>query len=388
LRPASRADIPPFYVMEVMKAAAERERVTGDVLHLEVGQPSTPAPRRVREAAAAALEKDRLGYTDATGIPELRERISAHYRERYDVAVGPDRIAVTMGASGSFVLAFLAAFDVGDRVAVTEPGYPCYRNTLEAFGVEVVAVPVGPETRFVPTSELLKQAGPLDGLMIASPANPTGTALTAEELQDIAGFCAMNDVRLIADEIYHGIEYGGKVPTALEVAPNAVVLQSFSKYYSMTGWRLGWMVLPEDLIRPVERLAQNLFISPPTLSQHAAVAAFDSTDELDSNVARYAENRDVLLQGLGEVGLDHFASPDGAFYFYIDVSHLSDDSQELCRVWLDELGVACTPGIDFDPANGHRYVRLSYSESTADITEATQRLAGWVRQRQSRGATD
>ena len=378
MKPADRADIPPFYVMEVMKAAAERERVSGDVLHLEVGQPSTPAPAPVREAAAVALESNRLGYTDATGIPELRERIAAHYRERYAVSVPADRVVVTMGASGSFVLAFLAAFDVGHRVAVTEPGYPCYRNTLEAFGVEVVPIPVGPETRFVPTGELLAAVGPLDGLMIASPANPTGTALRPAELGDIAGYCGRNDVRLIADEIYHGIEYGERVPTALSVAPNAVVLQSFSKYYSMTGWRLGWMVVPDELVRPVERLAQNLFISPPTLSQYAALAAFGAAEELDANVARYAANREVLLDGLGKVGLDHFASPDGAFYFYIDVSHLTADSQELCRVWLDELGVACTPGIDFDPVNGHRFVRLSYSESTADIIEATRRITRWV----------
>lgn len=378
MKPAGRADIPPFYVMEVMKAAAERERVTGDVLHLEVGQPSTPAPAAVRRAAAEALESDRLGYTDATGIPELRSRIARHYRDRYQVDVPAERVVVTMGASGGFVLAFLAAFDVGDRVAVTEPGYPCYRNTLEAFGVDVVNVPIGPETRFVPTSELLAAAGPLDGLMIASPANPTGTALTAAEMDDIASYCERNDIRLIADEIYHGIEYGDRVPTALNASPDAVVLQSFSKYYSMTGWRLGWMVLPEDLVRPVERLAQNLFISPPTLSQHAAVAAFDAAEELEANVTRYAANRRVLLDGLGSVGLDHFASPDGAFYFYIDVSDLTDDSQELCRVWLDELGVACTPGIDFDPTNGHKYVRLSYSESTADITEATRRISAWV----------
>jgi aspartate/methionine/tyrosine aminotransferase len=381
MKVANRAEVAPFYVMEVMKAAAERERVAGEVLHLEVGQPSTPAPKPVLEAARLALDANRLGYTDATGVPELRERIAVHYGERYGVDVDPGRIAVTMGASGGFVLAFLAAFDAGDRVAVTQPGYPCYRNTLEAFGVEAVAVPVGPESRFVPTRALLDAAAPLDGLMIASPANPTGTAFSREELDDISSYCRSNDIRLIADEIYHGIEYGEPVPTALSADPDAVVLQSFSKYFSMTGWRLGWMVLPNDLVRPVERLAQNLFISPPTLSQLAAVAAFDATDELDGNVARYAANRQVLLDGLGEVGLDHYASPDGAFYFYIDVSNLTDDSQDLCRIWLDELGVACTPGIDFDPALGHRYVRLSYSESTADVTEATRRIATWVRSR-------
>ena len=379
MKVANRADIPPFYVMEVMKAAADRERVTGDVLHLEVGQPSTPAPAVVRAAAHEALESDRLGYTGATGLPELRERIAGHYLQRYGVTIAADRVVVTVGASGAFVLAFLAAFDVGDRVAVTQPGYPCYRNTLEAFGVEAVAVPVGPDTRFVPTSGLLEQAGPLDGLMLASPANPTGTALDIDEMTDIATYCRSNGIRLIADEIYHGIEYSGRVPSALLVEPEAVVLQSFSKYYSMTGWRLGWMIVSRDLVRPVERLAQNLFISPPTLSQLAALAAFDATVELDSNVARYAANRQVLLDGLGSVGLDHFASPDGAFYFYIDVSHLTTDSQSLCRLWLNELGVACTPGIDFDPVDGHRYIRLSYSESTEDITEATRRIVRWVR---------
>jgi aspartate/methionine/tyrosine aminotransferase len=380
-KPSRRGEIAPFYVMEVMKAAAERERVGGDVLHLEVGQPSTSAPSPVLAAAAAALGANRLGYTDANGIPELRRRIARHYDDRYGVGIDPGRVVVTMGASGGFVLAFLAAFDAGRRVAVTEPGYPCYRNTLEAFGVEVVPIPVGPTTRFVPTSELLGEAGPLDGLMIASPANPTGTALKADELADIAGFCRDNDIRLIADEIYHGIEYGDPVPTALSADPDAVVLQSFSKYYSMTGWRLGWMVVPEELVRPIERLAQNLFISAPTLSQLAALAAFDATDELDANVVRYAANREILINGLGRIGLNHFASPDGAFYFYIDVSHLTNDSQELCRVWLEELGVACTPGIDFDPVQGHRYVRLSYSESTEDIAEATRRLSGWIRGR-------
>ncbi len=381
MKVAQRGQIPPFYVMEVMKAAAARERIAGDVLHLEVGQPSTPAPAAVRAAAHKALDAARLGYTDATGLPELRERIAQHYGDCYGVTVSPDRIVVTMGASGGFVLAFLAAFDAGDRVAVTQPGYPCYRNTLEAFGVEAVPIPVGPETRFVPTSRLLDQAGRLDGLVLASPANPTGTALTTDELSGLATYCRANGIRLIADEIYHGIEYGEQVPTALSVEPDAVVLQSFSKYFSMTGWRLGWMVAPTELIQPVERLAQNLFISPPTLSQHAAIAAFDVTDELDVNVARYAENRRVLIDALGAVGLDHFASPDGAFYFYIDVSHLTDNSQDLCRIWLDDLGVACTPGIDFDPDLGHRYMRLSYSESTADIVEAAGRITAWVRER-------
>jgi len=383
MRVARRAEIAPFYVMEVMKAAANRARAGGDVLHLEVGQPSTAAPRAVLDAAARALTSDRLGYTDATGIGELRERIARHYSEHYGVAVEPERVIVTMGASGGFALAFLALFDVGDRVAVAQPGYPCYRNVLEAFGVEAVPIPVGPSTRFVPTAELLEAAGPLQGLVLASPANPTGTALRRRELVEIVDYCRTTGTTLVADEIYHGIEYVPLVPTALAVDPNVVVLQSFSKYFSMTGWRLGWMVVPTELVRPVERLAQNLFISPPTLSQLAAIAAFDAADELEANVARYAANRQLLIDGLGAVGLDHFASPDGAFYFYIDVAHLTDDSQALCRTWLDELGVAATPGIDFDPVAGHRYVRLSYSESTDDIAAATDRIADWV---QTRGA--
>jgi aspartate/methionine/tyrosine aminotransferase len=381
MRIAGRADVAPFYVMEVMKAAAARARAGGDVLHLEVGQPSTAAPGSVLNAARQALASDRLGYTDATGIEALRARIARHYTERYRVAVPSERVVVTMGASGGFVLAFLALFDVGDRVGVLQPGYPCYRNVLEALGVEAVPVPVGPATRFVPTRELLEAAGPLHGLVLASPANPTGTALRRDELVAIADFCRTTGTVLVADEIYHGIEYVPLVPTALSVDPDVVVLQSFSKYFSMTGWRLGWMVVPPLLVRPVERLAQNLFISPPTISQLAAVAAFDASTELEANVARYAANREILLSGLGAVGLDNLASPDGAFYLYIDVSALTNDSQELCRTWLEELGVATTPGIDFDPVNGHRYVRLSYSESTPDVAAATERIAAWVRAR-------
>jgi aspartate/methionine/tyrosine aminotransferase len=378
---ASRADIAPFHVMEVMKAAAERERVKGDVLHLEVGQPSTPAPRRALAAAHTALEGHRLGYTDATGIPPLRERIARFYNERYGVVVDPRRVIVTMGASGGFVLAFLAAFDVGDRVAVTEPGYPCYRNTLEAFGIEVVTVPVDASTRFVPTVEALDAAGDLDGLVLASPANPTGTMLTELELEQIVRYCRNWGIRLVADEIYHGITYDRPAPTALSATSDAIVLQSFSKYFSMTGWRLGWMVAPEELVRPVERLAQNLFISPPAVSQYAAVAAFDAADELDANVARYAENRRVLMASLRRAGLDRFAPPDGAFYLYVDVSELTDDSDALSAEWLDGLGIAVTPGIDFDLSYGHRFVRLSYSESTADIAEAGRRIEAWAERR-------
>ena len=380
MNPASRSDIAPFYVMEVMSAAAERERAGGDVLHLEVGQPSTPAPETVLTAAAAALVSDRLGYTGALGIPELRERISRHYLDRYGIEVPPERIAITVGASGGCVLAFLAAFDAGARVAVTEPGYPCYRNMLEAFDIEVVGLPIGAETRYAPTPDMLDPA--LDGLVVASPSNPTGTVLTAAELQGIAEHCRRHNIRLISDEIYHGIEHTHPATTAAGF-PDAIVVQSFSKYYSMTGWRLGWLVLPPDLVRPAERLAQNLFISAPTLSQLSGVAAFDATPELDRNVARYRTNRDVLVAALRDAGITRIAPADGAFYVYADVSALTDDAQELCRIWLEELGVAATPGIDFDVPRGHRFVRFSCSESTADVIEAARRLSAWIEARRS-----
>ncbi|MDH3226556.1 MAG: aminotransferase class I/II-fold pyridoxal phosphate-dependent enzyme [Thermoleophilia bacterium] len=376
---ASRADIAPFYVMEVMKAAAEREALTGDVLHLEVGQPSTGAPEGVLRETERLLRSGPLGYTDATGIPALRERIAASYGELYGVSVDPANVIVTTGASGAFSLTFLACFDAGDRVALLEPGYPCYRNALEAFGVDVVGLAVGPETRFQPTATMLETAGPLDGLVLASPSNPTGSALTAKELRAVSDWCRAHGVRLIADEIYHRLSYGHDTPTALSVWNDAVVINSFSKYYSMTGWRLGWIVAPDPLIGPIERLAQNLTISPPTLSQLVAIRAFECAKELDSHVRRYAANRDVLLAALPEAGMPQHAPADGAFYAYADTSRLSDDSSELCRSWLSDIGVAATPGIDFDPSRGRAWVRFSFAGSTGDVTAAAERLVEWHR---------
>jgi aspartate/methionine/tyrosine aminotransferase len=378
MKSSRRSDVAPFYVMEVMKDAERRQRTAGDVLHLEVGQPSTPAPAKVRAIASETLETNRLGYTEATGIPELRTRIAAHYLDTYDVRVPVDRVTVTVGASGGFVLATLASFDAGDRVAITRPGYAAYRNILEALDVTVVPIPVGPQTRFNPTPRLLDAAGPLDGLVVASPANPTGTMVRTDEMAALAEYCTSRGIRMLSDEIYHGITYGVAAPTAASHSETAVVVQSFSKYYSMTGWRLGWLLLPQDLVVPVERLAQNLFISPPTLSQFAAVAAFDCVEELDENVARYSTNRDLLMSGLRAAGMDRLAPAEGAFYLYADVSHLTDNSQELCREWLEELGVAATPGIDFDPVDGRKYVRFSYAESTEDIAEAATRLIRWA----------
>lgn len=377
MRESRRAGVPPFYVMEVFKRAHARDRIIGDVLHLEVGQPSTPAPSTVRRAAAHLLETERLGYTDAFGIGPLRQRIGDYYAARHDVVIDPERIAVTVGASGGMVLALLAAFDTGARVAMIEPGYAAYRNIVTAVGLELVGVRVGPESRYVPTPELLDAAGPIDGLILASPSNPTGTQLTDTELAALVAWCRRNGVALLMDEIYHGISYAGRAPSVVSHTSEAIVLQSFSKYFSMTGWRIGWLVLPEVLISGVERLAQNLFICPPALSQHAAIAAFDATEELDANVICYAVSRRLLIEALDRWDLP-YAPPDGAFYFWVDVSRLGD-SREVADLWLDEAGVAVTPGIDFDPAEGHRFVRLSYSESTEDIASAIERLGPLIR---------
>ena len=381
MKESLRSQVPPFYVMEVMKAAARRESEGGDVLHLEVGQPMTPAPSRVREAARRGLEEDRLGYTAATGLASLRGRIGRFYRDRYGLEVSPDQVVMTIGASAGFVLACLALFDPGDRVAMTVPGYSAYRNVLSALGLELVEVRVDAGSRFVPSVERLENAGPVDGLVVASPSNPTGATLTAAEMRAVTGFCRTTGTVLVSDEIYHGIEYWERAASALEFSDSAVVVQSFSKYFSMTGWRLGWLVVPPDMFRPLERLAQNLFIAPPTVSQLGALQAFDCTDELDAIVASYAVSRELLVEGLAEAGISWIAPPDGAFYVYADISHLGIDSPSLCTRWLEEIGVAATPGIDFDPHEGDRWVRFSYSESTTDIAEAVRRLKDWTNRR-------
>lgn len=380
LKIAARGSVPPFIVMDVMRAANERQARGEDVLHLEVGQPSTPAPAAVLEAARSALASDRLGYTEALGIPELRRAIARHYRDAYGLGVDAERVVVTTGSSGAFLLAFLAAFEAGDRVAVCSPGYPAYRNILSALGIVVVDVPVDAATNFQPTPGILAKARqPFDGLILASPSNPAGTMVNRDQIRELADFCADRRVRLISDEIYHGITYEMKAETALAFSDEAVVINSFSKYFSMTGWRLGWMVVPASLLRSVECLAQNLFISPPTLSQIAGVAAFGCHDELRANVRRYAENRTLLLTELPKAGFHKLASADGAFYLYADVSHLTNDSLEFCRRMLAETGVAVTPGADFDPERGARFVRFSFAGATADMAEAARRLRQWAR---------
>ncbi len=378
LKVAQRARIAPFIVMDVMRAANARQAEGKEVLHLEVGQPGTPAPRAVRDAARRALDGERLGYTDAFGLWDLRRAIAGHYARTYGVEVDPARVVATTGSSGAFVLSFLTCFEVGDRVALATPGYPAYRNILKAIDVRPIDVPVGPDSRFQPTPEHLDAHPDLDGLILASPSNPTGSMIGRAQLAALAAYCAERGTRLISDEIYHGITYGEPAETALSVTDQAVVINSFSKYYSMTGWRLGWMVIPDSLRRPLECLAQNLFISPPTLSQHAAVAAFDHVDDLDALVARYAINRDLLLDGLPNAGFPDLAPPDGAFYIYADVSARTDDSPAFCRRLLDETGIAITPGTDFDPTRGHRFVRFSYAGPTDDIGRALDRLRAWT----------
>ncbi|SLN48975.1 pyridoxal phosphate-dependent aminotransferase [Oceanibacterium hippocampi] len=379
---SKRSDVDPFIVMEVMKAAAARAAAGGDVLHMEVGQPGTPAPRLVREAAKAAIDSQVLGYSDALGLPALRESIAGHYRETYGVDVGAERIAVTTGSSGAFLLAFLALFDHGERIALGRPCYPAYRNILRALGIEVVDIPVGPDSRFQPTvAHLDAVEGPLKGLLVASPANPTGTMLELDDYRALSAACRARGMRLISDEIYHGITYERPAVTALAVDPSAIVVNSFSKYFSMTGWRVGWMVLPPDMVRPIERLAQSFYISVPVVSQWAALAAFSAREELEANVAAYARNRAVLLEALPKAGFDRLAPADGAFYIYADVSRHTNSATDFCKEMLAEIGVAATPGTDFDPVDGESYVRFSFAGAEPEIAEAARRIVGWPRLR-------
>jgi aspartate/methionine/tyrosine aminotransferase len=380
---AARALIPPFHVMDVWAAAGERQREFGDLVNLAAGQPSTPAPEAVRAAATAALKEQVLGYTVALGIPELRAAISGHYARTYDLEVPAEQVVVTTGSSGGFLLAFLAAFDAGDRVAMARPGYPCYRNILSALGCEVVELPCGPDTRYQPTVAMLEELDePVRGLVVASPANPTGTVLEPAELAALAEYCEANGIQLISDEIYHGISYPGAPATscAWSTSREAIVVNSFSKYFSMTGWRLGWLLVPPRLLRAADCLAGNFTVCPPALPQLAALGAFtdESYAEADGYVTRYAENRQLLLDTLPKLGIGTLAPADGAFYVYADVSHLTDDSMALVYRLLADVGLAVAPGVDFDPVDGGRWIRLSFAGSRADVEEALRRLANWL----------
>src|SRR5580658_2165634 len=376
-----RSDVPPFMVMDVMAAAARLEAAGGHVIHMEVGQPAAQAPKAAIAAAQAALAGGRIDYTSALGIASLRERIARHYHETYRCAVAADRIVVTTGSSGAFILAFLATFEPGDRVAVTVPGYPPYRHILSALGCEPVLIETSSETRHALTGEALLAAhrkAPLKGVLVGSPANPTGTMMSREALAGLMSAAEGAGIRFISDEIYHGLDYAFPAVTAAELSPHALVINSFSKYFCMTGWRVGWMVVPEPLARPIERLQQNLAISVPTLSQIAAEAAFDGRSEMDEVKRGYQENRRILIEGLPRAGLDRFLPADGAFYLYADVSKFAADSAKFAGEMLQHAGVAATPGIDFDPVHGRAFVRLSYARSADEMREAVTRIARWL----------
>ncbi len=381
-RPSRRGAIDPFIVMDVMRSANEKAAAGADIVHMEVGQPATPAPYAAREAAIRAIREERLGYTDALGIPPLRERIAGWYRERHGLDIPAERVIVTSGSSAGFVLAFLALFDAGESVLLSSPAYPCYRHILTALGLEPKLIEAGPETRWAMTVPQVMQAAAqgASGVLIASPANPTGVMIEPQSLSAIARACEASALWLISDEIYHGLHYGEPGATALSVSDVAIVVNSFSKYFSMTGWRVGWVVAPVALVRTMERLAQNLYISPPAISQYAALGAFDSVEELEAIRLDYARNRTLLLDALPAMGIDKFAPPDGAFYLYADVSRFTDNSVSWCRRMLNEIGVAITPGIDFDAGNGSRFVRLSYAESERSVADGIKRIRTWLKQ--------
>jgi aspartate/methionine/tyrosine aminotransferase len=382
IMPSARSDVPPFMVMDVMAAAARIEAAGGRVIHMEVGQPAAPAPATAIAAARAALAAGRIGYTETLGIPSLRARIARHYADAYGVPVDPARVVVTTGSSGGFILAFLTLFEPGDRVAVALPGYPPYRHILTALGCEPVPIETTQATRWTTTPEMLIAAHrktPLKGVLIGSPANPTGTMMVGAALRDLIGVAEGEGMRFISDEIYHGLDYAFAAETAARLSENAVIINSFSKYFCMTGWRIGWMVVPERLIRPIERLQGNLAISVPTLSQIAAQAAFDGRAEMEAVKHGYEENRRILLDGLPKAGLDKILPVDGAFYLYADVSRFADDSFAFARRMLEETHVAATPGVDFDPLRGRHFIRFCYAGSAAEMHEAVARIGGWLR---------
>jgi len=381
---SQRSEVEPFHAMDVLAEATRRRANGHPVISMAVGQPSHPAPRAAREAAQAALVEGKIGYTDALGTTRLKQALADHYRGRHGLKIDPARIAITTGSSAGFNLAFLSLFDAGDAVAIARPGYPAYRNILGALGLRVIEVPVTAETHFTLTPESLEAAQTannvrLKGVLLASPANPTGTVTGRQGLKSLADYCAANSIAFISDEIYHGLTFAGEETSALELTDEAIVINSFSKYYCMTGWRIGWMVLPERLVRPIERVAQSLYISPPELSQIAATAALGANEELDRVKASYAANRELLLDRLPKIGLAPASPMDGAFYAYVDVSRFTNDSMDFARRMLAEINVAATPGLDFDPVEGPRTLRMSYAGSQAEIAEAIERIGAWLK---------
>lgn len=380
MRVSRRSSVDPFIVMDVMEAARQAESAGRHIIHMEVGQPGTGAPRQATDALAKAMQQDAMGYTVSLGLPALRQRIAKLYGDWYNVDLNPDRVVVTPGSSGAFILAFTALFDTGDRVGIGAPGYPSYRQILSALDLQPVDILTAPENRLQPVACELKGQN-LAGLMVASPANPTGTMLNKAAMSELIDAAAAQGASFISDEIYHGIEYEAKAVTALEITDEAYVINSFSKYFSMTGWRVGWMVVPEDHVRVIERISQNMFICAPHVSQLAALAAMDATDELEANMAVYRANRALMIKGLPQAGFSKISPPDGAFYVYADVSEMTDNSRAFAAEILEQAGVAVTPGLDFDPVRGHQTLRFSYARSTEDIVEGLERLKAFMQAR-------
>ena len=378
MRVSRRGTVDPFIVMDVMEAARAAEAAGRHIIHMEVGQPGTAAPAGARAAVQAAMARDALGYTVALGLPQLRAGIADLYRRWYGIDLNPDRVVVTSGSSAAFLLAFTALFEAGDRVGMGNPGYPSYRQILHALSLSPVGIETQLADRFQPTPAQVAATPGLAGLIVASPGNPSGTMLGRAALAGLIGACADRGISFVSDEIYHGIQYDGRAVSALEISDDVYVINSFSKYFSMTGWRIGWMVVPEQHVRVIERLAQNMFICPSHASQIAALAALDCDPELQGNLAVYAENRALMLERLPQAGFTRFAPPDGAFYVYADVSDMTDDARVLAAQILDRVGVAVTPGLDFDPVRGARSLRFSYARATADIAEGLARLAAFT----------
>ena len=379
MTPSKRSEIRPFLVMDLLDRANAYQTAGRDIVHMEAGQPGTPAPALVREAAKTAIEQELIGYTEALGMPALRQRIAKYYVDTYGVDVSPDRVVITTGSSAAFMLSFLASFDTGARVGIGAPYYPAYPNILSGLGYEPVIMETGAEDNYQISEDLLtRQRDKLDGLLVASPANPTGAMIGADALRQLVLFCKDNAIKFISDEIYHGITYAEPAHSALEFSDEVIVINSFSKFFSMTGWRIGWMIVPDQLVRAVERLSQNFYISVPAVSQIAAMAAFDELDTLRGFVRNYARNRDYLLAELPKLGLADIAPADGAFYLYTDISHIDTDSLGFCMRMLDEIGVACTPGMDFDTGARAAKIRFSYAGPHDDAQETIRRLKDWL----------
>ncbi len=379
MKKSKRSNVDPFIVMDVMESARKAENNGKHVIHMEVGQPGTPAPKLAKQFISNEISNNDLGYTVTLGLPELRNRISKLYGDWYNIDLNPDRIIITTGSSGAFILSFAALFDAGDRVGIAAPGYPSYRQILKSQDLIPVDIFTELQNKFQPIPKDIKENN-LNGLLVASPANPTGSMLNKKKLKELINTSHENKVSFISDEIYHGIQYENNPTSALEISNECYVINSFSKYFSMTGWRVGWMIVPEDHVRQVERLSQNLFICPPHVSQLTALSAMDAEDELNHNVDVYKKNRSILLEELPKAGLNRFSPPDGAFYIYIDISEYSKDSLNFCKEVLDKAGVAITPGLDFDQKRGNSTIRFSYARSTEDIIEGANRIKKFMKE--------